>query len=65
MLTRRLRGMDTVVRTAEEEFTIVLGEMESAGAVGIVAKALLELFATPYGSCKCGDFGCTIRCNIT
>jgi hypothetical protein len=57
--------MDTVVRTAEEEFTIVLGEMESAGAVGIVAKALLELFATPYGSCKCGDFGCTIRCNIT
>src|SRR5437764_89922 len=29
MLTRRLRGMDTVVRTAEEEFTIVLGEVES------------------------------------
>jgi diguanylate cyclase (GGDEF)-like protein len=47
MLTRRLRGMDTVVRTAEEEFTIVLGEVESAAAVRVVAKALLELFATP------------------
>ena len=43
MLTRRLRGMDTVVRTAEEEFTIVLGEVESVAAVRVVAKALLEL----------------------
>ena len=47
MLTRRLRGMDTVARTGEEEFTIVLGEVESLGAVSIVAKALMELFAIP------------------
>jgi diguanylate cyclase (GGDEF)-like protein len=47
MLTRRLRGMDTVARTGEEEFTIVLGEVESVEAAGIVAKALMELFATP------------------
>jgi diguanylate cyclase (GGDEF)-like protein len=47
MLTRRLRGMDTVARTGEEEFTIVLCEVESVGAAGIVAKALLELFAIP------------------
>jgi diguanylate cyclase (GGDEF)-like protein len=47
MLARRLRGMDTVVRTAEEEFTIVLGEVEGLAAVRVVAKALLELFATP------------------
>jgi diguanylate cyclase (GGDEF)-like protein len=47
MLTRRLRGMDTVVRTAEEEFTIVLGEVESVAAVRVVAKALLGLFAMP------------------
>jgi len=32
MLTRRLRGMDTVARTGEEEFTIVLGEVESVGS---------------------------------
>ena len=38
MLTRRLRGMDTVARTGEEEFAIVLGEIESMGAVGVVAK---------------------------
>jgi diguanylate cyclase (GGDEF)-like protein len=53
MLTRRLRGMDTVVRTAEEEFTIVLGEVESVGAVGVVAKALLELFAIPMEVEQC------------
>jgi diguanylate cyclase (GGDEF)-like protein len=47
MLTRRLRGMDTVVRTAEEEFTIVLVEVESVAAVRVAAKALLELFAIP------------------
>ena len=47
MLTRRLRGMDMVSRTGEEEFTIVLGEVESVGAAGIVAKALMALFAAP------------------
>ena len=46
MLTRRLRGMDTVARTGGEEFTIVLGEVESVTAAGIVAKALLQAFAS-------------------
>jgi diguanylate cyclase (GGDEF)-like protein len=53
MLTRRLRGMDTVARTGEEEFTIVLGEVESVGAVGMVAKALMELFAIPLEVEQC------------
>jgi diguanylate cyclase (GGDEF)-like protein len=53
MLTRRLRGMDTVARTGEEEFTIVLGEVESVGAVGMVAKALMELFANPLEVEQC------------
>jgi diguanylate cyclase (GGDEF)-like protein/PAS domain S-box-containing protein len=47
MLTRRLRGMDTVARTGGEEFTIVLGEVESVAAAGIVAKALLQVFTSP------------------
>jgi diguanylate cyclase (GGDEF)-like protein/PAS domain S-box-containing protein len=47
MLTRRLRGMDTVARTGGEEFTIVLGEVESVAAAGIVAKALLQVFSSP------------------
>jgi diguanylate cyclase (GGDEF)-like protein/PAS domain S-box-containing protein len=47
MLTRRLRGMDVVARTGGEEFTIVLGEVESVAAAGIVAKALLQVFAHP------------------
>ena len=37
MLTRRLRGMDTVARTGGEEFTIVLGEVESVASAQIVA----------------------------
>ena len=45
MLTRRLRGMDTVARTGGEEFTILLGEVESVAAAGIVAKALLQAFS--------------------
>jgi diguanylate cyclase (GGDEF)-like protein len=53
MLTRRLRGMDTVTRTGDEEFTIVLGEVESVGAAGIVAKALMELFAIPLEVERC------------
>lgn len=47
ILTRRLRGMDTVARTGGEEFTIVLGEVESVAAAGIVAKALLQAFSAP------------------
>jgi diguanylate cyclase (GGDEF)-like protein/PAS domain S-box-containing protein len=47
MLTRRLRGMDTVARTGGEEFAIVLGEVESVAAARIVAKALLHAFASP------------------
>jgi diguanylate cyclase (GGDEF)-like protein len=61
MLTRRLRGMDTVVHTGEEEFTIVLGEVESAAAVGVVAKALLELFATPI---EVEQFSILLRASI-
>jgi len=53
MLMRRLRGMDMVARTGEGEFTIVLGEAESLGAAGIVAKALIGLFATPLDVEEC------------
>jgi diguanylate cyclase (GGDEF)-like protein len=53
MLTRRLRGMDTIARTGDEEFTIVLGEVQSVGAAGIVAKALMELFAIPLEVERC------------
>ena len=65
MLTRRLRGMDTVARTGEEEFTIVLGEVESVGAAGIVAKALMELFAIPLEVEQCpillrASIGCAV-----
>jgi len=47
MLTRRLRGMDTVARTGGEEFALLLGEVESVAAAGIVAKALLQAFSSP------------------
>lgn len=47
MLTRRLRGMDTVARTGGEEFTILLAEVESVAAASMVAKALLEVFSVP------------------
>jgi diguanylate cyclase (GGDEF)-like protein/PAS domain S-box-containing protein len=47
MLTRRLRGMDTVARTGGEEFTILLGEVESVASAEIVAKALLQVFSNP------------------
>jgi diguanylate cyclase (GGDEF)-like protein/PAS domain S-box-containing protein len=47
MLTRRLRGMDTIARTGGEEFTILLGEVESVVSAGIVAKALLQAFSNP------------------
>jgi diguanylate cyclase (GGDEF)-like protein/PAS domain S-box-containing protein len=47
MLTRRLRGMDTVARTGGEEFTVVLGEVESVEAAGRVGSALLQSFGKP------------------
>jgi diguanylate cyclase (GGDEF)-like protein/PAS domain S-box-containing protein len=47
MLTRRLRGMDVVARTGGEEFSIVLAEVESVASAGIVARALLQVFAHP------------------
>jgi diguanylate cyclase (GGDEF)-like protein/PAS domain S-box-containing protein len=47
LLTRRLRGMDTVARTGGEEFTIILGEVENVASAGIVAKALLQAFSAP------------------
>jgi len=47
LLMRRLRGMDTVARTGGEEFTIVLAEVESVAAAGIVAKALLQVLSVP------------------
>jgi diguanylate cyclase (GGDEF)-like protein/PAS domain S-box-containing protein len=47
MLTRRLRGMDIVARTGGEEFTIVLGHVESVAAAGVVAKFLLQEFSKP------------------
>jgi GGDEF domain-containing protein len=53
MLCQRLRGMDTVAQTGEEEFTIVLGEVEGVGSAGIVAKALMELFAIPLEVEQC------------
>lgn len=39
--------MDTVARTGGEEFTIILGEVESVASAGIVAKALLQVFSAP------------------
>jgi diguanylate cyclase (GGDEF)-like protein/PAS domain S-box-containing protein len=47
MLVRRMRGMDTVARTGGEEFTIVLGEVESVDAAGRVGNALMQVFSKP------------------
>jgi diguanylate cyclase (GGDEF)-like protein/PAS domain S-box-containing protein len=47
MLVRRLRGMDTVARTGGEEFTVVLGEVESVESAGRVGNALLQVFSKP------------------
>jgi diguanylate cyclase (GGDEF)-like protein/PAS domain S-box-containing protein len=47
LLTRRLRGMDTVARTGGEEFTIVLGEVDGVGSAEIVAKVLVQALSKP------------------
>lgn len=44
MLTRRLRGMDTVARTGGEEFTLVLGEIDGRHAAEKVCSMLLRAF---------------------
>lgn len=46
-LTGRLRGMDTVARTGGEEFTAILGEVESVSSALLVGKALLQAFSKP------------------
>lgn len=45
MLTARLRGMDTVARTGGEEFTAVLGEVDSVLSAGLVGQAILRGFS--------------------
>jgi diguanylate cyclase (GGDEF)-like protein/PAS domain S-box-containing protein len=47
LLTRRLRGMDTVARTGGEEFTIVLGEVDRVASAEIVAKVLIQALSKP------------------
>jgi diguanylate cyclase (GGDEF)-like protein/PAS domain S-box-containing protein len=46
-LTRRLRGMDTVARMGGDEFTIVLGEVDSVKSAGLVGKLLLRTLNKP------------------
>jgi diguanylate cyclase (GGDEF)-like protein/PAS domain S-box-containing protein len=47
LLTGRLRGMDTVSRTGGDEFTVVLGELESVASAGRVGEMLLQAFRKP------------------
>jgi diguanylate cyclase (GGDEF)-like protein/PAS domain S-box-containing protein len=47
VLTRRVRGMDTVARTGGEEFTIFLGEVESVASAETVARLLLQALSSP------------------
>jgi diguanylate cyclase (GGDEF)-like protein/PAS domain S-box-containing protein len=46
-LTRRVRGMDTVARTGENEFTLILAELDDDFDLYRVATALLKVFAEP------------------
>jgi diguanylate cyclase (GGDEF)-like protein len=47
LLTRRLRGMDTIARTGAKTFTIVLAELDDDFALRRIAEALLKIFARP------------------
>jgi diguanylate cyclase (GGDEF)-like protein/PAS domain S-box-containing protein len=47
LLTRRVRGMDTVGRTGQRAFTIVLAELGDDFDLYRVAQALLKIFAEP------------------
>ncbi|HWZ51771.1 MAG TPA: EAL domain-containing protein [Granulicella sp.] len=46
-LRRRVRGMDTVARTGEKEFTLILAELADDFDLYRVATALLQVFAQP------------------
>jgi diguanylate cyclase (GGDEF)-like protein len=46
-LMRRVRGMDTVARTSENEFTLILAELDDDFDLYRVATALLKVFAEP------------------
>jgi diguanylate cyclase (GGDEF)-like protein/PAS domain S-box-containing protein len=46
-LMRRVRGMDTVARTGEKEFTLILAELDDDFDLYRVATALLKIFAEP------------------
>lgn len=46
-LTRRVRGMDTVARTGDKEFTLILAELDDDYDLYRVATALLKGFAEP------------------
>jgi diguanylate cyclase (GGDEF)-like protein len=46
-LTRRVRGMDTVARTGDREFTLILAELDDDFDLYRVATALLKVFAKP------------------
>lgn len=47
LLTRRLRGMDTVARMGGDEFAILLGEVDTVKSAGCVGKALLKALNKP------------------
>jgi len=47
LLTRRVRGMDTVGRTGQRAFTIVLAELDDDFDLYRVAQALLKIFTEP------------------
>jgi diguanylate cyclase (GGDEF)-like protein/PAS domain S-box-containing protein len=46
-LTRRVRGMDTVARTGEKDFTLILAELDDDFDLYRVATALLKVFSEP------------------
>jgi diguanylate cyclase (GGDEF)-like protein/PAS domain S-box-containing protein len=47
LLTGRLRGMDTVARMGGDEFTIILGEVDTVRSAGYVGKLLLKALNNP------------------
>jgi diguanylate cyclase (GGDEF)-like protein/PAS domain S-box-containing protein len=51
-LTRRVRGMDTVARTGQRTFTIVLAELDDDFDLYRVAQAMLKIFAEPVHFAK-------------
>ena len=47
LLTNRLRGMDTVARMGGDEFTIILGEVDTVKSAGLVGSLLLKTLNKP------------------